>query len=70
MSEMATDVLDDVRLLRPREAAEALGISIAQLDRLVQREVLRPIRLTQNGNRRFRVADLRALVEANQTEED
>jgi len=59
---VTTNTLDDVRLLRPREAAALLDISLRQVDRLVDAGVLRPVRLVKNGNRRFRVADLAALV--------
>jgi excisionase family DNA binding protein len=54
--------LTEVQLLTPAEAAEALAISVSQLDRLVKAGVIRPVRLTKNGNRRFRVADLARLV--------
>lgn len=57
-----TTTLDEVQLLTPAEAAEALAISVSQLDRLVKAGVIRPVRLTPNANRRFRVADLAALV--------
>ena len=57
-----TRTLDEVRLLRPAEAAAVLGVSVRQLDRLVEAGRLQPVRLTENGNRRFRVRDLDALV--------
>jgi DNA-binding transcriptional MerR regulator len=63
-----TSTLDEVRLGTPAEAAEALAISVRQLDRLVRAGVIKPVRLTANGNRRFRVADLAAL--ASTTKED
>jgi DNA-binding transcriptional MerR regulator len=53
---------EDVRLLRPREAADLLGVSVRQLDRLIVAGVVRPIRLSENGNRRIRLRDLRELV--------
>ena len=64
-----TTTLDEVRLLTPAEAAEALAISVSQLDRLVKQNVIGPVRLTKNGNRRFRVADLARLV-TTQEEDD
>ena len=54
--------LDDLRLLRPREAADLLGVSVRQLDRLIDAGVVRPVRLSENGNRRIRLRDLRELV--------
>jgi len=57
-----TTTLDEVRLLTPAEAADALAISVSQLDRLVQSGMLKPVRLTKNGHRRFRIVDLAALV--------
>ena len=53
----------DVRLLRPREAADVLALSVRQLDRLVEAGVVQPVRLVPNGNRRFRLRDLPALSE-------
>ena len=63
-----TSTLDEVQLLTPAEAAEALAISVSQLDRLVKAGVVKPVRLTTNGNRRFRVADLAALVTTQEEE--
>ena len=65
---MSTDVLDDVRLLRAREAAEVLSVSIRSLDKLVDDGHLRAVKLHPTGHRRFRVRDLAALVAA--TKED
>ena len=39
-----------------------LGISLSTLDRLVEAEVLEPVRFTPKANRRFRIADIEALV--------
>jgi excisionase family DNA binding protein len=65
---MATTALHD-RLLRPRETADKLGVSVRQLDRLIEAGAIRPVRLTRNGNRRFRATDVAALV-AGETKED
>jgi excisionase family DNA binding protein len=51
-------MLAQARLLRPIEAAQVLSISVRQLDRLVEQGVVRPLRLTPGGNRRFRAVDL------------
>lgn len=61
--------LEDVQLLRSREAAAALEISVRQLDNLVTRGVLSPVRLTEGGHRRFRLRDLAALVAATHKED-
>lgn len=63
-------ILDDLRLLRPREAADLLGVSVRQIDRIVDAGTLRPVRLLPGGNRRFRLADLAALVNDETNEED
>ena len=55
--------LEKIQLLRSREAAELLAVSIAQFDRLVERGLLHPIRLTENGHRRFRASDIAALID-------
>lgn len=59
---MTTSTLDDVRLLRPREVAALLDISLRQIDRLCEAGVVKPVRLVPNGNRRFRLRDLAELV--------
>lgn len=64
-----TTIADELQLLTPAQAAAALAVSRRQLDRLVDAGVLTPVRLLPNGNRRFRLADLRGLV-ANDDEED
>lgn len=56
--------LDEVMLLRSREAAELLGVSLRQLDRLVEAGAIKPIRLTPGGNRRYRLRDLAQLIDA------
>ena len=58
---MAIDVLDRVQLVNSRRAPALLDISPRQLDRLVALGRIEPVRLTENGNRRFRVGDLLAL---------
>lgn len=66
---MTTLERDDVRLLAtPAEAAAALAISRTTLDRMVAEGLLHPVRLLPGVNRRFRVADLAALV--NETNEE
>jgi DNA-binding transcriptional MerR regulator len=65
---MAT-TMDDVRLVRPRHAAELLDVSLRQIDHLVKVGALRPVRLLPGGNRRFRLVDLAALVTADNEEE-
>ena len=59
---MGTDVLDDVRLLRAREAAALLSVSVRSLDKLVDDGLLRPVRLHPTAHRRFRIRDIAALV--------
>jgi hypothetical protein len=41
---METDVLDDVRLLRAREAAAVPSVSVRSLDKLVEDGLLGPVR--------------------------
>ena len=65
-----TAIADEVQLLTPAQAAAALAVSRRQLDRLVDAGVLTPVRLTPGGNRRFRVADLAALVNETNEEEN
>jgi predicted site-specific integrase-resolvase len=65
-----TATLNDDRLLRPRETADKLGVSLRQLDRLVKTGVLAPVRLTAGGNRRYRATDVAALVAGDETKED
>ena len=67
---MRSQTLDDLRLLRAREAADLLGLSVRQLDRLIDAGVVSPIRLSENGNRRIRLRDLRELVANDHEEED
>jgi excisionase family DNA binding protein len=64
-----TQTLDDLRLLRPREAADLLGVSVRQIDRMVDAGTLRPVRLLPGGNRRFR-ADLAALITDTKEDDD
>ena len=56
------NTLDEVRLVRSREAAALLDVSRRQLDRLLASGSLRPVRLTERGHRRVRLTDLAALV--------
>ena len=60
--------LDELRLVSAREAADALGYSVAQLDRIVAAGAIKPIRLVAGGHRRFRISDIRQLVEAGNEE--
>lgn len=54
--------MDDIRILTQVEAARLLGVSARTVRRLVQRGVLRPVRLA--GMRpRIRYADLLQLLE-------
>ena len=52
-------------LASPARTCELLGgISLSTLDRLVERGVLEPVRLTPKAHRRFRVTDIETLVAA------
>ena len=52
--------MDDVRMLRPAEAAEALGVSMSRLRRLAASGRLVTVR-TLGGHRRYREDDVLAL---------
>ena len=65
-----TQTLDDLRLLRPARGGRPAGVALRQIDRMVDAGPLRPVRLLPGGNRRFRVADLAALVNTNEEESD
>lgn len=67
---MSTDTLDELRLLRSRDACEALAVSRRQLDRMVKTGAIPVVRLTEPGHRRFRLTDLTAIVAATKEEED
>lgn len=53
-------VVDDVRMLRPAEAADALGVSMSRLRRLAASGRLVTVR-TLGGHRRYREDDVLAL---------
>jgi excisionase family DNA binding protein len=55
-----TPTMDDVRMMRPAEAAEALGVSLARLRRLAACGRLVTVR-TLGGHRRYREDDVLAL---------
>jgi DNA-binding transcriptional MerR regulator len=60
---MSTATENDLALLRlvsAREAAELLGYSVSQFDRL---KLVEPVRVVENGHRRFRLADVLVLME-------
>lgn len=52
--------MDNVRMLRPAEAAEALGVSMSRLRRLAASGRLVTVR-TLGGHRRYREDDVLAL---------
>lgn len=52
--------MDDVRMLRPAEAADALGVSMSRLRRLAASGRLVTVR-TLGGHRRYREDDVLAL---------
>jgi len=52
--------VEDVRMLRPAEAADALGVSLARLRRLAASGRLVTVR-TLGGHRRYREDDVLAL---------
>ena len=52
--------MDDVRMMRPAEAADALGVSLARLRRLAACGRLVTVR-TLGGHRRYREDDVLAL---------
>lgn len=52
--------MEDVRMLRPAEAAEALGVSMSRLRRLAASGRLVTVR-TLGGHRRYREDDVLAL---------
>jgi hypothetical protein len=69
--EAATIERDDVRVLAtPAQVERALGISRKTLNRLVEMKVIEPVRLAPNSNRRFRWADVAALVANDEEEND
>src|SRR5688500_6695159 len=53
-------LMDDVRMMRPAEAADALGVSLARLRRLAACGRLVTVR-TLGGHRRYREDDVLAL---------
>ncbi len=53
-------MVDNVRMLRPAEAAEALGVSMSRLRRLAASGRLVTVR-TLGGHRRYREDDVLAL---------
>lgn len=55
--------MDDIRILTQVEAARLLGVSARTVRRLVQRGVLRPVRLGPGMRPRIRYADLLQLLE-------
>jgi excisionase family DNA binding protein len=55
-----TELMDDVRMMRPAEAADALGVSLARLRRLAACGRLVTVR-TLGGHRRYREDDVLAL---------
>src|SRR5882762_425366 len=59
-SSLPGGIVDDVRMMRPAEAAEALGVSLARLRRLAACGRLVTVR-TLGGHRRYREDDVLAL---------
>ena len=53
--------MDDIRMMRPAEAAEALGVSLARLRRLAACGRLVTVR-TLGGHRRYRETEVRSLL--------
>ena len=58
-----TASIDEVRLVRSRDAARFLDYSERQLRRLVETGVLQAVKVTPNGHPRYRIRDLVALAE-------
>jgi excisionase family DNA binding protein len=67
---MTATMTTPVQLLTATKTAEALAVSARQVDRLVDAGVLRPVRLTEGGHRRFRLTDIAQLVANRQLQED
>ena len=61
---MSATATPEALLASPTRTCELLGISLSTLDRLVERGVLEPVRFTAKAHRRFRIADIEALVAA------
>ena len=67
---MTTTLEDELQLLTPAQAAKTLAISRKTLDRLCEAGALKPVRLFPNGNRRFRISDIHALVVETKEDDD
>lgn len=61
--------MDNVRMLRPAEAADALGVSMSRLRRLAASGRLVTVR-TLGGHRRYREDDVLALQRWMQRQDD
>ncbi|GLY78504.1 hypothetical protein Airi01_067710 [Actinoallomurus iriomotensis] len=57
----------DNELLKPREAAELCGVSVATLAVWARTGKLTPNVLTPGGHRRYRLADIRAFLQSTTT---
>lgn len=62
-------MVDNVRMLRPAEAADALGVSMSRLRRLAASGRLVTVR-TLGGHRRYREDDVLALQRWMQRQDD
>ena len=61
---MSTTATPEALLASVSRTCELLGgISLTTLDRLVERGVLEPVRLTPKAHRRFRIADIERLAQ-------
>ena len=56
------------KILNVNEAADALGVSVSSVKRLVAAGALRPVRYTPRGHLHFEVRDVRRLIESSKIE--
>ena len=68
--DVSTTTLDEPRLASASRTCALLDISLSTLDRLVGAGVLEPVRLMPRAHRRFRIADIEALVAEKESADD
>ena len=58
---------EEIKLLRIKEAAEMLGISTETLRRWDRKGKLPAVRVSERGDRRYKLDDLKRFIEKNKT---
>ena len=58
---------EEIKLLRIKEAAEMLGISTETLRRWDREGKLPAVRVSERGDRRYKLDDLKRFIEKNKT---